>query len=224
MRSSLLFLAMLVVAAPALAQPTIGVKAGLNVADVLFSDDIGFGEDGIDDQPRLGVVGGVTVDVPFTPTVGARVEALFAQKGYAIEFDTELFGERIEGKQMLKLDYLEVPILANLTFPMQSGLEIGVQAGVAPAFLLSDGIGCSGFETEEGSGCDELEDEEDLSVNSFDLGLAAGATVGAGPFAVDLRYTYGLTNLDDREVSGNDEDFTARNGVFSVTGVYRFGR
>lgn len=218
---------MLLIATPALAQPSFGVKAGLNVADILFSEDQGFDEEGIDDQPRLGFAGGVTADVPFTPTLGVRVEALFAQKGYVIDFDTEILGQPLVGKQTLKLDYLEVPVLANITFPMQSGLEIGVQAGVAPAFLLSDGIGCSGFETEEGSGCDEIEDDaedEDLGIKSFDLGLAAGATIGAGPFAVDLRYTYGLVNLDDSEISGNDEDFTARNGVFSVTGVYRFGR
>lgn len=225
MRTILFSLAMLAIAAPALAQPSFGVKAGLNVADIFVDtgDDFDF-----DNELRLGVVAGATVDVPLSPTLGARIEALYAQKGYRLE--TRFTDANtpdptfIEGSLTVKLDYLEVPVLLNVMVPMQSGLEIGVQAGVVPAFLINDGIGCSGFDASEVDICADIDDEnEDLGFDSFDLGAAAGATVGAGPFAVDLRYTYGLIDIQD------DDDFnvgqtTVRNGVFSVTGVYRFGR
>ncbi|MEL6615124.1 MAG: porin family protein [Bacteroidota bacterium] len=216
------FLCFLVVVAPALAQPSVGVKAGLNVANLVYDDGDGFD---FDPGARLGIVGGLTVDVPVSPVLGVRIEALYAQKGWRDE-TWVLVGPidnpaEVDGTITLELDYLEVPVLANVSVPTGSALEIGVQAGVAPAFILRDGIGCSGFESDGFDVCAES-DDDDVDFESFDLGAVIGATVGSGPFAVDLRYTHGLSNLADDEITSSD--FSIRNRVFSITGVYRFGR
>ena len=234
MRFSILLLAMLVVAPAALAQPSFGVKAGLNTATVFFDDEDGFDAPGVTKEPRLGLVAGVTADIPFTPTLGLRLEGLYAQKGFAIDFDIEdeIFGEPVdaEGKQTLRLDYVEVPVLINVMIPMQNALEIGVQGGVVPAFKINESVGCSGFEQEvDGEtidGCVDFEEENDepLGIKSFDLGAALGATIGSGPFAVDLRYTLGLTDLNEDDADNFSNNNRANNGVFSATFVYRLGR
>jgi hypothetical protein len=231
MRFALLALAVLVAGATAQAQsPSFGLKAGLNVANVTFDDQEIFDLPGVDKQPRLGFVGGVTADVPFSSSFGLRAEVLYSQKGYAIssdpsEIETLSGGELEEGTLTAKIDYLEVPVLLNVMIPMQDGLEIGLQAGLAPAFKLSTGTGCSGFDDTET--CDDfdsdLDDEED-GVKSFDLGGALGLTVGAGPFAVDARYTMSIPTIDEEDESGLFDPIDARNGVVSLTGVYRFGR
>lgn len=231
MRSSLLALALFVVGTTAQAQsPSFGLKAGLNVANISFEDEDDFFDiPGIDKQPRLGFVGGVTADVPFSSSFGLRAEVLYSQKGYAVHFDPSQVealtrGGFDEGTVTAKIDYLEVPVLANVMFPMQNGLEIGLQAGLAPAFKLSTGVGCSGFE--DSNACEDFEaDENDPDgIKSFDLGGALGLTVGAGPFAVDARYTMSLTTIDEDDGSGIFDPVDARNGVVSLTGVYRFGR
>lgn len=231
MRLFLLLLAFVLTAPAAFAQ-SVGLKAGLNTATVHFDDDGFFDGDDPDKQPRLGFVGGVTADVPFSPMLGLRLEALYAQKGFAYTLDA-LESDSLSfesGTVTYRLDYLELPILLNLTVPMDSGLEVGLLGGIVPAFLVNGGIGCSGLEGSLGgqplNGCDSAGPDDDLGVESFDLGGALGATVGAGPFAVDLRYTQGLLGVNEDEpvrlniLNRN----TATNGAFSITAAYRFGR
>ena len=59
----------------------IGLRAGLNVADVSNTfEDIDNSEVGVevDAQPRLSFVGGVFAEIPLTPSVAVRPELLFA--------------------------------------------------------------------------------------------------------------------------------------------------
>ncbi len=236
MRFSLLALALLAFAATAQAQsPSFGIKAGLNTATILFDDEVGFEEEGVDKQARLGFVGGITADIPFTPVIGLRAEALYSQKGYAVDYDTDVVGLPFDGKLTLKVDYIDVPVLLNLTVPTGSALEVGLQAGVVPSFKINEGLGCSGFESEIGGQvvdtCElsDREDDGEYGFKSFDLAGALGATIGAGPFAVDLRYTLGFTDITDEDTTvplldPGFADNNPRNGVFSVAAVYRFGR
>ena len=230
------FFALLLAAAPALAQsPSFGLKAGLNVSSTHSGSETSEtleSIEGIDRRPRLGFVGGVTLDVPLTPVLGLRTEALYAQKGHQIDYDLVL--EIIDGDDLVtngaltaRIDYLELPVLLSAVFPVWDGLEIGLQGGVAPALKLNTSTGCSGFE--ERGGCEEflsVADFEVTGIKSFDLGGALGLTIGAGPFAVDARYTRSIPRVDE------NDDFSetflspqdARNGVISLTGTYRFGR
>ena len=228
MRFSLLAFALVAFAATAQAQsPSFGLKAGLNTATLFFDDDGAFDEDGIEKQARLGFVGGVTADVPFTPSLGLRTEVLYAQKGFKTSFNFEGTDEAgdFDASQTIQLDYLEVPVLLNVMIPMQNGLEVGVQAGAVPAFKLRAALNCGG-EADDDQFCepegDAAREEFDSQFKSFDLGGALGLTVGAGPFAVDARYTLGLLNVVDEEEL--EEDDSVKNGVFSIAAIYRFGR
>ena len=237
MRISLFLFAVLLAAPASLAQPSFGIKAGLNVADLVVDDELldDGGEFGtVDKQPRLGIVGGLTADLPFTPVLGVRAEVLYAQKGLVQEynFDEGPDGEPFSGKQIIQLDYLEIPILARYSIPLQDGLEVGLLAGPVPAFLLSEGFACGGdyndFEIFDDF-CDDPDVfEDDDTFESFDLGGALGLTVGAGPFSVDARYTRGFMDVINRDLFDDpditDDQMDTRNSVFSITAAYRFGR
>ncbi len=169
------------------AQATFGVRAGLNVSSFSGDDAPANGD------PRLGFSGGLTADVPFSPGLSLRPELLYSMKG------------ETDGETTLAVDYIEVPVLLAFEAPAtQTGLMIGAYAGPSLAFKVSESL-------DGPSGSLDFD-----AFKSTDIGAAIGATVGAGAFAVDARYTLGLTDAI--------EDANVRNNAFTVSAIYRFGR
>ena len=190
-------LAAALLAAPALspaaqAQTTFGLKAGLNVSD-FTGDDAPSNTD-----PRLGFSGGVFATVPVGQSgLYVQPEALYSMKG-------------VDGggnsNTTLAVDYVEIPLLLGYAVPVtQSGLTLGAYAGPALGIKVRENLN-GGF----GSANTD-------AFKSTDVGAALGATLGAGPFAIDGRYTLGLTNALD--VNNGD----LRNGAFTIGAAYRFG-
>jgi len=85
-------------AASAVAAPSLGVEAGINLANLNgqnVNDVIG---------SRLGFVGGGYVNLPLTAGLAFQPEVLYEQKG-----------GKINGNAY-QLDYIEVPVLLDITF------------------------------------------------------------------------------------------------------------
>lgn len=142
-------------------------------------------------DPRLGFSGGLTADLPVTPQLSLRPEVLYSMKG------------ETNGNTTLAVDYIEVPVLLAFEAPAtETGLMIGAYAGPSLAVKVREDIsGPLG----------------NLDVfRSTDVGAAIGATVGAGAFAVDARYTLGLMDAV--------ENAQVRNNAFTVSAIYRFGQ
>lgn len=197
MRTPLLLAALaLGLAAPvASAQPTFGLKAGLNTA--FFS-----GDDAVNSDPRLGFVGGITSQFPLTPSVAIQLEALYSQKGETYENMSGL-------DEVTKLAYLEIPASVRLSVPLGDLLEGGVTLGGYLGVPLSSEVEVDG------------EDASDLDAN-LDFGPLVGVDIGSGPVYVDARYTFGLTDaIEFDPVRGSDLDL--KNQVVSLTFGYRFG-
>lgn len=181
-------LAALSVLPAAHAQATFGLKAGLNVSR-FAGESAPTGA-----ESRLGVAGGVTADVPLTPQLSFRPEVLYAMKGVT------------DGDVTLAVDYVEIPALLAVTVPAtDTGLLVGAYAGPVLGLKVRESLDGSFGSI---SGGDVF--------NSTDVGAAVGLTVGAGPFAVDGRYTIGLTDAA--------ENLDLQNHAFTISGVYRFGR
>ena len=217
----LLFLVPLV----ASAQPTVGLKAGLNVSNVYGADDE-LNEDGFDKSAVLGFVGGLLVDFPLSPSFGVRAEALYAQKGFKVYGEDTIGGERFELDVDYSVDFIEIPVLARVAIPVGPFSEAGLLLGPAVAFKVSESVDVDARVNGEdipGFDDDFFDDGDEDLFESFDLGAVLGAEYGSGPFAVDLRYTYGLLDAN-RNVEEDPAAPTLRHGVFSVTGAFRFGR
>src|SRR5687767_7439284 len=94
-----------------------GIKAGVNFANINVE---GEGVD-VSFDNRTGLVGGVFVVWPLSGAFGVQTEALYSQKGAKIDEDG--------GTGTLKLDFLEIPVLARFSSPASGGASFHVFAG-----------------------------------------------------------------------------------------------
>jgi hypothetical protein len=174
-----------------------GLKAGLNIADISGPDS--------DSDTRTGLTGGLAVylDLPVLP-IGIESGLYYSQKGSSYS-DSDEFGDFDE---TLKLDYIEVPILARINFPTPGPIGPHLVAGPYIGF----NINAQAEGTEDGFSYDE--DISDL-ISSTDIGLMLGAgldfSLGVTALNAQVRYSIGLTNVYDF-----DMDDTYRNSVFSL--------
>ena len=105
-------------------------------------------------------------------------------------------GAKADGSdEKLKLNYLNIPILAN--YYVWQGLA--VKAGIQPGILLSAKAG-----------------DEDIKSDckSLDLTIPLGVSYEVSKFVIDARYNLGLTKIA--------KDGDAKNSVFQITVGYKF--
>ncbi len=174
-----------------------GLKAGLNIADISGPDT--------DSDTRTGLTGGLAVylNLPALP-IGIESGLYYSQKGSSFS-DSDDFGIY---EETLKLDYIEVPILARINFPTPGPIGPHLVAGPYIGF----NINAQAEGTEDGVTFDE--DISDF-INSTDIGLMFGAgldfNLGVTALNAQARYSIGLNNVYDF-----DMDDTYRNSVFSI--------
>ena len=186
----------LICASPARAQGLdVGVKGGVNVADVDLSAD----GDGPPFDSRIGLVAGGFVRMPIASWLAVQAEGLYAEKGARIE------ESGVTAK--LILNYVEVPVLARVRL----GRVFYATAGPSMAFLVQAKV------RTRFSGATEDIDVSD-EVQSFDFGLAMGGGVELGRLIVDGRYTLGLRDTDKDTTDAT----TTKNRTISFTAGFRF--
>lgn len=176
-----------------------GIKGGVN-----FANASGSGTDWIADEikPRIGVLFGGFLEYGLTEKLVLQGEVFYSGQG--IKGD---YGDADEN-YMLALDYINVPLLAKYTIADRLSLEFGPQIG----FLVS----ASTIEKEDGE-----TDKEDWKeyYKSTDIGLAFGGSYEfKNHLGVNLRYTFGMTNLIEDD---NWED-DLKNRVLSISLFYKF--
>ncbi|MBT8271523.1 MAG: PorT family protein [Flavobacteriaceae bacterium] len=164
----------------------LGVKAGVNFATIN-------GDDAVDPEPdgRTSLNIGAVAIIPISDTFSVQPEAFFSGQGATAD---------IEGVEATwKLNYINIPVLANVRladgFSLQAGPQLGINVG------------------------DDIE-VEDVEVSaeidkSIDFGAAFGAQYQLeNGLLIQARYALGLIDLYD------DEDL--KNGVFSISLGYLF--
>jgi hypothetical protein len=195
MRNSLLVgLFLLVCSLPASAQITYGVRAGVSLATVSFSEASEVSSNG-----RYGPLIGVFATVPVWGRLSVQPEAIYSVKGASLEvFDLET--DYI-------VDYLEVPVLVR--FPVMRRVHLFGGPSVGFRLRARSRIAFGGS-TEEVDISDDVE--------RFDLAIAGGADVEFGRWIVDGRVTYGLSDTD----ADTSDDVKIRNRAFSISAGFRF--
>lgn len=179
------------------AQVNYGVKAGVNFANLNFSEDV---ED-YDPATLTGFNAGVFVNAELAENFSVQPELFYSAQG-SVLYD--------EGDASLKwkLGYLSLPVLARYQFWEGFRLEVGPQLGL---LLSSKWVA-------DGTGDDGEADVKD-ETKSIDFGLAGGASyqlpAGIGVFA---RYYTGLTDIGEN----SDADVSVKNNVASVGLTYTF--
>lgn len=164
------------------AQTYLGIKGGLNLADIYGSDSEGL-------DTRTALAGGALVMFQVSPTFAIQPEFLYTMKGSK--------GSEAGLDLTLKLNYLEIPFLLKFLPPVSSATHPSVYIGPAVAFSLN-----SEAEAEYGGASGSV---DIANTKSVDVGLVFGGDVEIpagqnGLVLLDIRYTLGLVkSFDDTE-------------------------
>lgn len=171
----------------AVGQITIQPKVGLNIANITDADDA---------DARIGLAAGAEFEYGVTDMIGVSAGLIYSMQGAK---------ETVEGVDCtMKLDYLNVPILANVYVAPGLAVKLGVQ----PGFKLSSKTKI------EGSGISIEGESDDDGVKGFDLAIPVGVSYQYQNIVLDARYNWGVTKVYD----GGD----SKNSVFQITLGYKF--
>lgn len=191
---------------------TAGLKGGMNIANLHGKDVEELEEEiGADLVSKMGFCAGGFITYSLSDMFAIQPELLFSMKGAKAE--REILGETM--KVTIKVNYLEIPVLAKLSIPTPGNVKPSLFVGPSLAIKLS------GKSKWEYAGESEEEDIEELKSTDFGLVFGAGIDfgLGQGKLTVDARYTLGLTKVHEPE---EEEEIDIKNGAISIMVGYSF--
>lgn len=166
-------------------QLTIQPKVGVNIANITDVDDA---------DPRIGLAAGAEFEYGLTDNIGLSAGVLYSMQGVKTTI--------VDADCTLKLDYLNVPILANFYVAKGFAVKLGVQ----PGFKLSSKAKA------KGSGASKEVDVD--GIKSVDLSIPVGLSYQYQNIVFDARYNWGVTKII--------EDSDSKHSVFQITVGYKF--
>ncbi|HET8837591.1 MAG TPA: porin family protein [Flavobacteriaceae bacterium] len=179
-----------------------GAKAGVNFASIAGDD-----ADGLNNRTSFHV--GFLAEIPLAPKFSLQPEIQYSAQGATAKgrvFTTE---GTFSYEAKIKLDYINLPVMANYSitdkFSLQAGPQIGFLVSAKAEAEVSDGM-------ETGSAAESTKD--DFKAVDFGIGFGAEYEFANGLF-LNARYVLGLTNIlkpiDITSITdqGNDPTLTA---------------
>lgn len=164
----------------------------MNVASLTKSDNY---------DSRIGLAAGVEGEYQVSDIFSLSLGAIYSQQGNKI--DKTIAGQSF--KYTNKLDYVNVPVMANVYVVPGLAVKLGVQ----PGFNVNS-KGKAVANTVIGSADKTVE----LDAKSVDFSIPVGLSYEYKGVVLDARYNWGLTKVWD----GSD----AKNSVFQFTLGYKF--
>ncbi|MBR7126199.1 MAG: PorT family protein [Prevotella sp.] len=148
---------------------------------------------------RVGLAAGLEAEYYASDIVSVSLGAIYSMQGCKAK------NEYV--KETLKLDYINVPILANVYVVPGLAVKLGIQ----PGFCINKKIDVEISTGQEASG--KLSKD---GVKGFDLSIPVGISYEFANFQLDARYNFGLTKAI------NVEKDSPKNSVIQVTLGYKF--
>ena len=165
---------------------TIQPKVGMNVANFTDADNA---------DPRIGLVAGAEFEYQVSDIFSLSAGALYSQQGCK--------GSENGLSLTQKLDYINVPVMANVYVAPGFAVKLGIQ----PGFKVN-------AEAEAKNGSNRIAAGNSSEFNSVDFSIPVGVSYEFSNVVVDARYNWGLTKMF--------KDVKARNSVFQFTVGYKF--
>ncbi len=173
------------------AQVDFGIRGGVNFAT--------FNDIDANVESRTGLMIGAYLSYPISNSpISIQPAVLYTQKGATTDGLTE--NNIVE----VKLDYIEIPVLAKFDYITDGGLTPFVYFGPYIGFNLSADAEYTDGDITPGV---DIED----NVKSTDFGIVVGAGLGFGQIDVGIRYSAGLTPIFEDALNSD-----AKNGVISI--------
>lgn len=189
----------ILVAAPAFAATTFnfGLRAGVSLSNVKWSDDLG------DEQSIIKPTFGAFALVKFSPMLALQPEVNYLVTGEKWDIT--------DGTNVENFTYLQIPVLLRVQFMKEGKFVPFAVAGPAVGFLLSAKDGGEDV-------------KQWFKSTDFGAVLGLGGEFGLGTMKglIDLRYYLGLTNVynNDLIMTGllaAPMEFTMKNAAFALT-------
>ena len=169
---------------------------------------------------RVGLTAGVEAESGLAENLDVSVGILYSMQGVkgkegAAMIDLSYLGLGIidfTGKQTIKLDYINIPVLLN--YYILPGLAI--KAGIQPEFCVSKKMNTKGTATVKAtSGKMNIDTDDKIEgAKTFALSIPFGLSYEYESFVLDARYNLGVTKAFD--------NYDAKNSWFSFTLGYKF--
>ena len=164
---------------------TVQPKIGMNFATLTKADD---------SESRIGLVAGAELEYQISDIFSISGGALYSQQGCEWSEDGRT--------ETNKLDYINIPVLANVYVVKNLAVKFGVQ----PAFNVNSKAKASkGDSSIQGS----IE-----GIKTFDFSIPIGLSYEYKNIVIDGRYNFGLTKVSKYADS--------KNSVFQITLGYKF--
>ncbi len=157
-------------------------RVGMNIANMTKSDGA---------DSRIGLVAGAELEYQISDIFSLSGGVLYSQQGY--KWSEDGFSATT------KLDYINIPILANVYVVKNLAVKVGIQ----PGFNVNTSV--PGEET--------FGDELD-GAKTFDFSIPVGLSYEFSNVVLDARYNFGVTKVFD----GSD----SCNSVFQIALGYKF--
>ena len=191
MKKVLLAAALMISSVAAFAQHAVGTvtiqpKVGLNIANFTDADDA---------DARVGFVAGAELEYQASDIFSLSAGALYSQQGCK--------GKEAGVTLTQKLDYINVPIMANVYVAPGFAVKLGVQ----PGFKVN-------AEAEAKNGSNRIAAGNSSQFNSVDFSIPVGVSYEFSNVVLDARYNWGLTKTF--------KDLDNKNTVFQFTVGYKF--
>ena len=188
-----LFLAIIafvwVIAAQAQTEITVGPKFGWNITNISNVSD---------SKNKMSLSLGGFAEFKFNDYVALQPELLYSRQGYRLKDGG--------AKTHVRVNYLNIPILAKLYVLEGLSVDLGPQLGFA--------LNAKSKTKHDGT----TVKNKITNFNTCDVSFAVGLSYEYEEFMVSARYNIGLTNVFDKDVFGGNN----KNHVFQLSVGYRF--
>ena len=198
-------------------------KLGSTVSWLSNMPKIGTGTVELDNFPTVGAIIGAEAEYQLAEKFSLAAGVNYAQQGSGWEDYSLTVGEdKFELKDAkIQIDYLNLPVVANIYLFKGFAVKAGVQFG----FLLNaKEKGTMKVVNGKYSATMDLEDNSDDfkdSCSKLDISIPMGISyqVPTVPIVIDMRYNLGVSKVNKESVSGHKD---LRNNVVQLTVGYKF--
>lgn len=196
-----------------------GIKAGVNgssitnmgetVEAVLTDPSFSSNDIAFKSRTYYGFHGGAFVNIKLPAGFALQPELLYSIQGKGFKV-TDLSTNQ-KGTVDIKLNYINIPVVAQYHLPLGLYFEAGPQFGILTTAKV---VG-------KAEGDSNSEDATDgFKTTDISLAVGAGFQLPKLPLGVYLRYNLGLTDV----ASDNDTDKTYKNSVFQLGIAFRLAK
>lgn len=196
-----------------------GIKAGLNMSNVLYKDNDKTYSDDYKIKPGFHVGG--TADFSIRDNFSFATALLVSTKGYKISTEQDSGFGIVQYDASVNLIYLEIPLTPKISFDAGAAkiyIALGPYVAVGVGGRSKIEITYNGETDEDTNEVKWGSNEDNNEIKRLDIGLTAGAGVEFDHVQLGLSYGHGLSNNSANTENGRK----AQNRVLGFSVGYKF--